>query len=128
MLVPLYPDDVRAAGFRIPAEVVGILRSLVRPSTDDDHLSADRGGSKYHSLTDWLRMQMAGVLPLTFTEIEELAGFELAPSARRYPPYWYSTQNSLGKAIAAGGYKASRVDLAAETVRLIRRAAPTATT
>jgi PIN like domain len=124
MLVPLYPDDVRAAAFRIPAEVVGILRSLARPSTEDDRLSGDRGISKYDPLTDWLQAQTAGVLPLTFAELEEILGFELTPSARKHLPYWYSTQNSLGRAIAAGGYKASRVDLAAETVRLVRRVVP----
>lgn len=128
MLVPLYPDDVRAAAFRIPAEVVAILRSLTRPPTDDDRLSGDRGISKYDPLTDWLLTQTAAVLPLTFSEVESIAGFELAPSARKHLPYWYSTQNSLGKAIATGGYKASRVDLATETVRLIRRTGPSAST
>jgi len=126
MLVPLYPDDVRAAGFRIPAEVVAILRSVVRPSTDEERFTGDQSTSKYGPLTDWLLEQTAGSLPLRFTEIETIVGLKLAPSARKHLPYWYSSQNSLGKAIAAGGYKASRVDLAAETVRLIRRVTPAA--
>lgn len=78
-------------------------------------------------MIEWLRAQTAGLLPLTFSELEAIVGFELPPSARKYLPYWYSTQNSLGRAIAAGGYKASRVDLEAENVRLIQRAAGSAT-
>jgi len=122
MLVALYPDDVRAAAFRIPAEVVAIVRSLVRPSAEEDRLSGDRGISKYDRLTSWLLEQTARLLPMTFAEVESIMGFELAPSARRHLPYWYSTQNSLGRAIAAGGYKASRVNLAEQSVQLIRRA------
>jgi hypothetical protein len=36
-------------------------------------------------------------------------------------PYWYSIRNSLGGAIAAAGFKASRVNLTSETATLVRR-------
>ncbi|GIF26674.1 hypothetical protein BJ973_001121 [Actinoplanes tereljensis] len=45
----------------------------------------------------------------------------LAPSARKHLPYWYSTQNSLGKAIAAAGFKARGVRTETETVEFVRR-------
>jgi hypothetical protein len=122
MLVPLYPDDVRAAGFRIPAEVVGILRDTSDPATDEESFTNGHGLSNYAPLTDWLRSQTESSLALAFTEIEAIVGFELAPSARRHLPYWYSSRNPLGKAITAGGYKTSRVDLVGETLRLIRLA------
>jgi hypothetical protein len=82
------------------------------------------GGSKYQPLTDWLSTQTADALPVTFGDLEAVLGFSLAPSARVHLPYWYSIQNSLGKAIAAGGYKASSVNPTAETARLIRRHLP----
>jgi hypothetical protein len=124
MLVPLYPDEMRAAGFRIPAEVVGILRGVADLPTHDDRLTAGRGISKYDPLTEWLLTQSADSIPLSLAEIETIIGFELPPSARTHLPYWYSLVNPLGKAIAAGGYKASRVNLTAETVRLMRRVVP----
>jgi hypothetical protein len=106
-LVPLYPDDARAAGFRIPPEMVTIC-------------APGRYG-KYQPLTDWLDGQTQDEVPVTFAEIEEIIGQALAPSARKYPPYWYSAQNSLGKALAAAGFKASQVSLTAETAMLVRR-------
>lgn len=121
MLVALYPDDARASGFRVPAEVVSILRGI--PSNVPDETTPVAGGwswGKYRPLTDWLRTQTADDLPLTFNEIEDILGTELAASARKYLPYWHS-QNSLGKAISTAGFRASRVDLDNETVRIIRR-------
>ncbi|MEV0610851.1 PIN-like domain-containing protein [Polymorphospora rubra] len=121
MLVPLYPDDVRASGFRIPTEVVGILRSSTSSSRDDELRADSQDGGKYAPLTDWLLTQTTDTLPMAFTEIELVLRDELAPSARKHLAYWYSVRNALGKAIAAGGYKATRADLVNETVRLVRR-------
>lgn len=121
VLKPLYPDGVRASGFRIPSEIVAIVRAASGAEPD---LDADRGvpvGGKYGLLTEWLNRQTADSIPVTFAELEEVIGSALAPSARNHPPYWYSVRNSLGRAIAAGGYKPSRVNLTAETATLIRR-------
>lgn len=115
-LVPQYPDGVRASGFRVPAEMVAILGDTDDYSPDD----APYAG-KYQPLTDWLGLQTQNSVAVTFVGVEEVIGQPLAPSARKYLPYWYSSQNSLGKAIAAAGFKASQVDLAAETAILVRR-------
>lgn len=123
VLKPLYPDGVRASGFRVPAEVVAILRGSTDPSSIEMDADLDNGqsASKYRPLTDWLNAEAADVIPLTFAELEDVLGFSLAASARKHLPYWYSVRNSLGKAIAAGGFKASEVNLRSETVKLIRR-------
>jgi len=121
ILKPLYPDGVRASGFRIPPEVVAILRgatNTLEPVPDDE---TGRGGGKYQPLTDWLDKQTADAIPVTFTRLEEILGSPLAASARNHLPYWYSVRNSLGRAIQAGGFKASRVNLTAETAILVRR-------
>jgi hypothetical protein len=61
------------------------------------------------------------LVPVTFVQVEQLIGSPMAPSARIHLPYWYSVRNPLGKAIAAAGFKASRVNLMAETATLVRR-------
>jgi hypothetical protein len=76
---------------------------------------------KYLPLTQWLLARTEDELPVTFDDVEEKLSVPLAPSARAHPPYWYSTANSLGKAIAAGGFKASGVNLTEERLVLRRR-------
>jgi len=110
-LVAVDAHGMRVWRYRIPAEAVGLLRNLDPSSGDHNRLIADRSISKYDPLIDWMLAQTADVLPLTFTQVEDIVGFELARSARKHLPYWYSVQNSMGRAIAAGGYKATRVEL-----------------
>lgn len=76
---------------------------------------------KYQPLTQWLLAQTVEELPVTFDDLEDVLGTPLAPSARRHPPYWYSPVNSLGKAIATGGFKATGVNLTEERLVLRRR-------
>lgn len=121
ILKPLYPDGMRASGFRIPAEVVAILRAGGDNDTGPDLDGGGQGRGKYWPLTEWLTTQVVDTIPVTFTQVEEVIGSPLAPSARNHLPYWYSVQNSLGKAIAAGGFKPSQVNLTSETVKLVRR-------
>lgn len=124
VLRPLYPDGMRASGFRVPPEVVAILHAGAAAAEAGPDPDADRGvpaGGKYRPLTDWLSTQTSDSIPVTFAQLEEVIGSPLAPSARNHPPYWYSVRNSLGRAIAAGGFKPSRVNLTAETAMLVRR-------
>jgi hypothetical protein len=77
--------------------------------------------SKYQPITDWLLAQTNDSLPVSFEELEDIIGATLPSSARNHLPYWYSVDNSMGKAIAAAGFKASSVDLTAERLELRRR-------
>ncbi|GAB2568225.1 hypothetical protein Aab01nite_43730 [Paractinoplanes abujensis] len=121
MLTSVYRDDARLTSLRVPAEVVGIIEE----ASDEAEVETDAiriGGTKYSPLTRWLLDQAPdGPVTLSFGEVEQIVGAPLAPSARLYLPYWYSAQNSLGKAIAAAGFKASKVSLAAERLLFIRR-------
>jgi hypothetical protein len=118
MLTSLYPDDVRTSGFQIPPEVVTILGTARADPTDD--LPGART-SKYQPLTEWLLQQSSDSFLATFDEIERILDFELAPSARRYPQYWHSVQNSMGKAISSGGYRANGVSVDKGQLRLTRK-------
>lgn len=88
------------------------------PLPSGDEPSAE---GKYQPLTQWLLAQVAEELPVTFDDLEDVLGTPLAPSARRHPPYWYSPSNSLGKAIADAGFKATGVNLTAERLVLRRK-------
>jgi hypothetical protein len=50
-------------------------------------------------VTEFLVATEEDALPMAFGEVEGIIGARLAPSARNYPQYWYSAQNSLGKAM-----------------------------
>jgi hypothetical protein len=76
---------------------------------------------EYQPLTEYLTALDTDSASMTFGEIEDVLGDTLAPSARKHLPYWYSPQNSLGKAIAAAGFKARGVRLDTETVEFVRR-------
>lgn len=68
-------------------------------------------GSKYPRLTEFLRQQTADPLPLTFQQVIDVLGGPLPPSARTSIPYWSRNNAALGKAISAGGYRPTNVDL-----------------
>lgn len=124
ILKPLYPDGVRASGFRVPTEVVAILGSSAGEPYSESSPNADGRvleTGKYRPLTDWLMTQTVDSTTVSFNELEVVIGFPLPPSARSHLPYWYSVRNSLGKAIAAAGFKPRPVNLTSETVTLIRR-------
>ena len=53
---------------------------------------------------------------MTFEEVENVLGFQLPMTARTNSPYWHNPTTALGRAIAAGGYKATGVILADEKV------------
>ena len=111
---PLFPTGERAENFRIPDEVVEILEG-----SGPELPGAERG--KYRAITEWLVQVPEDSCTATFAELEELIGASLAPSARKYLPYWYSRHNSLGKAIALAGFRVRSPDLSGETATFVRR-------
>ncbi|MCP2326929.1 hypothetical protein HDA40_005436 [Hamadaea flava] len=96
------------------------LDALPTAELADVESSTNGHTSKYQPITEWLKAQTADTLPLTFTEMEDVLGQLLPPSARRHLPYWYDHQNSLGKAIKAAGFRPQGADLTAEQVTLVR--------
>jgi hypothetical protein len=118
IMKPVYVDAGALTAIRIPSEVVDILNESARVPAAD--LDTEPTG-KYQPLTEYLTAQSSGVQSMTFGEIEDILGDTLAPSARKHLPYWYSVQNSLGKAIAAAGFKARGVRIDSETVEFVHR-------
>jgi hypothetical protein len=117
MLTSLYRDAGRLHAVRIPSEVVGILdRNRSRPESEAD--TEPKG--KYQPLTDYLSALEIDSTSMTFGEVEDIIRDTLAPSARQYPPYWYSSQNSLGKAVVAAGFTAKGVRMDTEYVEFVR--------
>ncbi|WP_433205221.1 PIN-like domain-containing protein [Dactylosporangium sp. CS-047395] len=106
-LEPVESADGSVMGYLVPTEFFVALGGVVQ--------------GKYAPLTTWLLAQTGDALPMTFAGIEQIIGSPLAPSARKHTPYWYSSVNSLGKAVADAGFKASLVDFETETVTFVRR-------
>lgn len=76
---------------------------------------------KYRKLWRWLCDQDRDVIPMTFTQIEEILGMRLPPSSRKHPAHWSGYDNSaVSRAIVDAGFKTRKVDLANETVEFYR--------
>jgi hypothetical protein len=77
--------------------------------------------SKYAPLGEFLRFQPQDDVPMRFSEIERLLGFDLPASARRHRAWW---SNSAGNSTMTRiwlevGFETAQVDL--ETERLVFR-------
>jgi hypothetical protein len=118
MLTPLYHGPGRFYALRIPLEVAEIL-SLRTPGPETE--AEVEAVGKYGPLAEYLGALKIDSVSMTFAEIEDILGDALAPSARKHLPYWYSSHNSLGKAIAAAGFKPRGVRLDSETADFYRR-------
>ena len=78
--------------------------------------------SRYVRLTQFLVVQTADTIPLTFQQVEDIMEDPLPPAARTSIPFWSSTNAALGRAIVAGGFKPTNVDLWNERVIFARDA------
>ncbi|MDT5025762.1 MAG: hypothetical protein QOE61_2188 [Micromonosporaceae bacterium] len=78
--------------------------------------------SRYARLTQFLVAQTADTIPLTFQQVEDIMEDPLPPAARTSIPFWSSTNAALGRAIVAGGFKPTNVDLWNERVIFARDA------
>lgn len=76
---------------------------------------------KYVKLFDWLRRQPGPSVTVLFSTVEDVLGFPLPPSSRRYMAHWYGYDGSaVARAIADAGWKASDVNLTAERVTFVK--------
>ena len=78
--------------------------------------------SKYDRLTRHLETAKVASMPMTFSEVEQLLGFALPPSARKSRSWWSNnTKNSVAtKAWRAAGYQSRGVDMEAERLEFVR--------
>lgn len=78
--------------------------------------------SKYEPLTHHLTQRRQDEIPMQFAEIEQLLGFHLPPSSRKYRTWWSNNEDSsvITKAWLAAGYRTRDVDLAAEKLVFVK--------
>lgn len=77
--------------------------------------------SKYDALSQFLK-HSTGKVELQFADVEEVLGFQLPASARKYAAWWSNSRGTHVQATAwlAAGYETDQVDLAQQTVRFVR--------
>lgn len=77
--------------------------------------------TKYAALSAWLVGENRQTIEASFREIEEVLGFPLPVSSRRYVAHWHGYKGSaVVRAIKDAGWHARNVDLAAERLVLER--------
>jgi hypothetical protein len=76
--------------------------------------------SKYDPLSRHLT-RSKGAVELSFDDLEEVLGFALPRSARRYPAWWSNSEGShvQAKAWLGAGYRTEDVNIAQERVRFV---------
>ena len=93
------------------------------PAAIDDEVDDGMPGhtGKYRALWAWLNNQTQDEIPLSFSQVEEIIGMPLPPSARNHMPHWYGYEGTaLGRAIRDAGWRASQVNLTDERVVFVR--------
>ncbi|MCR6660240.1 MAG: hypothetical protein NVV72_13200 [Asticcacaulis sp.] len=81
--------------------------------------------SKYDPLEDYLK-QSGDEVPMGFSEIEHVLGFELPPSSRRQRAWWSNntSNNVMTRAWIDAGFETAEVDMAAEKLTFKRTKKP----
>jgi len=74
--------------------------------------------SKYDPLEDYLKRVDGDAIPMGFSEIEQVLGFELPPSSRTQRAWWSNnaSNNVMTKAWIEAGYETASVDMEAGTL------------
>ena|SRR5215475_5077261 len=83
---------------------------------------------KYDRLGEFLRVQRAKEVAMTFAEIERVIGDKLPPNSPQYPAWWSNnpTNNVMTKVWLAAGFRTEQVDTKARKV-VFRRVEPSST-
>jgi hypothetical protein len=68
---------------------------------------------KYEPLGQFLRKQRTNEVPLTFREIEKIAGVKLPPKAQHHRAWWSNNpdNNVMTKVWLAAGFESAQVDM-----------------
>ena len=114
-------NDCRAAG--VSWDEVGPV--LADPPTTTDPTRPPpthrEHHGKYQALWRWLRERDDDLFATTFAEIEAGLGVPLPASCRAHLPHWYGYEGSaVARAIIDAGWRARNVDLANESLLLVR--------
>lgn len=76
-----------------------------------------RANEKYYKLRQYLSDAKETVLIMSFSEIEEILGFQLNASAYKYPAIWSnSDSHPLAVAWLNAGYRSEQLSLSRQTI------------
>lgn len=113
---PAEPDD--ATGELVPAYAAEPAETA---TTEEAEVAGHAG--KYRALWRWLQDQSTDEISMSFSDVEDIVGMPLPPSARNHLPHWYGYEGTaVGRAIRDAGWRASGVNLTAERVTFVRAA------
>jgi len=119
-------NDCRAAG--VGWEEVGLVLAdppVTPVAPEAQHPARREHHGKYQALYHWLRDRDDDLFATTFGEIEAVLGFPLPASCRAHLPHWYGYEGSaVARAIIDAGWRARNVDLANESLLLVRDREP----
>lgn len=121
-------QEVEERRYQLQASIEAMEAAVARDAPDSISPQQRAGRQrrhvgKYRPLFDYLVSKSGSeTIRMTFTEIEAILGFSLPPSARRHLPHWYGYEGSaVARAIQDAGWKATRIDLAEETVIFVEQ-------
>ena len=116
----IWPRPDTETGQRTARTLAAQLAASSVATLQEDKNEASYAG-KYRPLWRWLQDQGQDDVKCSFTEVEQVLGMSLPPSARKHLPHWYGYDGTaLGRAIRDAGWRASGVDLTAESVTFVR--------
>lgn len=97
------------------------VRNLEDSVNNDESDKQYMSSPKYRHLTDYLINSGKQEIRMTFSQVEDILGFKLAPSARNHRPSWSNTDSlSLPKSWLSAGYKTFDVDMDKEIVHFVK--------
>jgi hypothetical protein len=121
LIAKIWPRPTTGA---LPAEARPTLASEPPSTTDqagEGIGSTMQHAGKYRELWQWLLDQTQDSVSATFTDVEQIIGMPLPQSARDHLPHWYGYKGTaLGRAIRDAGWRATQVNLIAESVTFVR--------
>ena len=78
--------------------------------------------SKYDPLEDYLKQTPQDQIPMGFSEVENVLGFQLPPTSRKQRAWWSNnaSNNVMTQAWIDAGYETANVDMEAQTLTFKR--------
>lgn len=113
-----FPCSWIKAGYKVSfVDMANEKVEFVKNSSKQDSVDYPNTGEKYFRLTNYLRETGLSYIKLSFKEIEDILGFDLASSARVHQAFWSNTRShSIACAWLDAGYKNINTNLTREFV------------
>ena len=101
---------------RKPRRVLYDFDGLYPDIADEGAPAAIDKDWKYHKLAEFFAEAADAAITLTFQRVEEISGYPLPPSARKYPSWWYphAGGRKIADAWINAGYRMKKLDISAE--------------